>query len=79
MPETDGRTLEDIELHFSDKSKKLTDWRIMKSESLEKCANANDVEKPTKVLAISNIEANNEKMFENCHKMNEMSLNNKAF
>lgn len=31
MPETEGRTLEDIELHFSDDSKKITDRIIAKS------------------------------------------------
>lgn len=30
LPETEGRTLEDIELHFSNKSKKLTDHKIPK-------------------------------------------------
>lgn len=28
LPETEGRSLEDIELHFSDDSKKITDWYI---------------------------------------------------
>lgn len=28
LPETEGRSLEDIELHFSDSSKKITDWYI---------------------------------------------------
>lgn len=31
LPETEGRTLEDIELHFSDNSKGFTDWRIAKT------------------------------------------------
>lgn len=30
LPETDNRTLEDIELHFSDNSKKITDRKIAK-------------------------------------------------
>lgn len=30
LPETENRTLEDIEMHFSDSSKKLTDWKIQK-------------------------------------------------
>lgn len=30
FPETEGITLEDIELHFSDDSKKLTDHKIIK-------------------------------------------------
>lgn len=35
LPETENRTLEDIELHFSDNSKKLTDRKIMKSKNSE--------------------------------------------
>lgn len=35
MPETEGRSLEDIELHFSDKSKKFTDWNIAKSAAVK--------------------------------------------
>lgn len=30
LPETENRTLEEIELHFSDNSKKLTDRKIVK-------------------------------------------------
>lgn len=30
LPETEGRTLEDIELHFADNSKKITDRKIGK-------------------------------------------------
>lgn len=33
LPETENRTLEDIELHFSDNSRKLTDRHIYKSKS----------------------------------------------
>lgn len=32
LPETEGRTLEDIERHFSDKTKKLTDHNIAMSK-----------------------------------------------
>lgn len=32
LPETEGRSLADIEMHFSDKSKKLTDHKIPKSK-----------------------------------------------
>lgn len=35
LPETEDRTLEDIELHFSDDSKKLTDRNIPKSIKLK--------------------------------------------
>lgn len=36
LPETENRTLEDIEMHFSDKSKKITHHKISKMSS--KCA-----------------------------------------
>lgn len=32
LPETENRTLEDIELHFSDNSRKITDRKIAKSK-----------------------------------------------
>ena len=34
LPETEGRTLEDIELHFSDDSKKFTDHKIPKPKKI---------------------------------------------
>lgn len=34
LPETENRTLEEIELHFSDNSKKLTDRIIAKKQHL---------------------------------------------
>lgn len=34
LPETENYTLEDIELHFSDDSKKLTDLKIIKSNKM---------------------------------------------
>lgn len=33
LPETEGRTLEDIEHHFSDNSKRITDWKIEKTNT----------------------------------------------
>lgn len=33
FPETEGRSLEDIELHFSDNSKRITDHHIAKSSN----------------------------------------------
>lgn len=35
LPETEGRSLEDIELHFTDDSKKFTDWRIAKTTNFK--------------------------------------------
>lgn len=36
LPETEGRTLEDIELHFSDADRKLTDRFIVNNSSSNK-------------------------------------------
>lgn len=33
LPETEGRTLADIEMHFSDKTKKITHHKIPKSKN----------------------------------------------
>lgn len=35
MPETEDRTLEDIEVHFSDNRRKITDRRIQKNVSVQ--------------------------------------------
>lgn len=35
LPETEARTLEDIELHFSDNSKGITDRNIVKTINLD--------------------------------------------
>lgn len=42
VPETEGRSLEDIELHFADNTKKLTDWKIAKTVTTEPHSKAND-------------------------------------
>lgn len=44
MPETENRSLEDIEMHFSDNSKKLTDRKIAKQQHLRRCERKNEVE-----------------------------------
>lgn len=36
MPETEGRSLEEIEMHFSDNSKKITDRNIVKFNSIRR-------------------------------------------
>lgn len=33
MPETEGRTLEDIEIHFADNNRKLTDRHILRNSA----------------------------------------------
>lgn len=44
MPETEGRTLEDIEMHFSDNSKKITDRNIVKMNATEQNGGQRSVE-----------------------------------
>lgn len=44
FPETNNRTIEDIELHFADDSKRITDWRVSKSQILVDDIKANDIE-----------------------------------
>lgn len=65
LPETENRTLEDIELHFSDDSKNLTDRKIVK-------ATANSIkEGAIPIVTVSTIVANN--------KESAAGFNNKAF
>lgn len=40
LPETERRTLEDIEIHFSDNHRKITDRKIKKNTSFENILNA---------------------------------------
>lgn len=42
LPETENRSLEDIELHFSDSSKTLCDRKIARTINLEQMDTAND-------------------------------------
>lgn len=44
LPETENQTLEDIELYFSDKSKKFTDRKIKKSQKSTKNYNTNETD-----------------------------------
>lgn len=45
MPETENRTLEDIEYHFSDNSKKITDCKIARTFTKQSTqGNSRDVE-----------------------------------
>lgn len=44
LPETENRTLEDIEKHFSDDSKKITDYKIIKSEWNQKNVSDKEIE-----------------------------------
>lgn len=43
MPETENRSLEDIELHFSDNSKQITDWYIPRKNEMPQSNQAKNI------------------------------------
>lgn len=56
LPETEGRTLEDIEVHFSDNHKRITDRHIVKHSTMkyskgEEAAASSMATVPTKVIS----------------------------
>lgn len=84
LPETENRTLEDIERHFSDNSRSITDIKIPRTKS----SKANDVEaKPEKMANKGDIvELNNkspsvitEKNKGQAGRMGKQGCDNKAF
>lgn len=52
LPETEGRRLEDIELHFSDNSKKITNRKIPKMKSKKKLEKENESQIATQVASV---------------------------
>lgn len=54
LPETENRTLEDIETHFSDNKRKLTDIKIKKSSKANTVVP--DPKTPTTVPPVSTVE-----------------------
>lgn len=42
LPETEGRTLEEIEMHFSDKSKNILDHKIRRAKAKQETANGSN-------------------------------------
>lgn len=54
LPETEGRTLEDIELHFSDNSKNITDRKISKLKSMQTQEKEKESDLSTKPVTINN-------------------------
>lgn len=55
VPETERRTLEDIEVHFSDNKRKITDRKIQKNTSFDDILNAqNASKKPTTINGCDN-------------------------
>lgn len=66
LPETTNRSLEDIELHFSDKTKKITDRKIPATKNVKKSnttTNIDETELPKTFLAneTKNSEPQNER------------------
>ena len=52
LPETENCTLEDIEMHFSDNSKSITDRKILH------VSKSNQIQKENKIAAMNNDELN---------------------
>ncbi|XP_055305851.1 facilitated trehalose transporter Tret1-like [Sitodiplosis mosellana] len=70
LPETENRTLEDIEMHFADKSKKITDRKIDKRDSRQR-EHGNDSGRvaPKRVTIVEIDERHdkkNENSYDNC-------------
>ena len=66
LPETENRTLEDIEMHFADKTKKLTDIKILKrDDSQNKQHEKADNKVTTKHITVAEIGSRNNKNNEN--------------
>ncbi|XP_055303202.1 facilitated trehalose transporter Tret1-like [Sitodiplosis mosellana] len=61
LPETENRTLEDIEMHFSDNSKKLTDRKIPKLDLSQIGSAKNNSNMPTRPVSIKGIDEQNNK------------------
>lgn len=57
LPETEGRTLEDIEIHFADNSKKLTDNKIPR-RSKQKAESSGVSTRPASFVTIDDINKN---------------------
>lgn len=75
LPETENRTLEDIELHFADNSKSITDRKILM------CTRINGVVKNVRFLNRSIEVENTEsvKKEETAHKSNNIKLHGTNF
>lgn len=57
LPETENRSLEDIELHFSDKSKRITNHKIPKRQKL--CNDQDPKEIITQSISMNGMTAKN--------------------
>lgn len=88
LPETEGRSLEDIELHFSNNTLKLTDHNIPKSSSKmnknnpKDCETNIDTDKKDKkaITSISDmIETNENANYRNQNNVKKDGCDNKAF
>lgn len=79
LPETDNVSLEDIELHFSDNSRSLTDRKVIQSNTLSKANHdtENGMEKST-VINRFNTGTNGNKSDKKVS-ADEMGCDNKGF
>lgn len=73
LPETEGRSLEEIELHFSDNSKKITNRRIPKTQIVQENSKQSNFDAEN----VLNVYKTNEKTTKvNTSSDNETCLNN---
>lgn len=64
LPETENRTLEDIEMHFSDNSKRITDRKIPKLDLSQFGLANNFTDLPTRPVSMTGIDEHNKKTSE---------------
>lgn len=79
LPETDNVTLEDIELHFSDNSRSLTDRKVIQSNTISK--GKHDTENGNEKPMGSNVfnTGINSNKFEKKVDADEMGCDNKGY
>lgn len=66
LPETENRTLEDIEMHFSDNSKKITDRKIAKIDLSQFALAKNNNELPSRQVSLTGIDEIKKKAGNGC-------------
>ena len=82
LPETENRSLEDIEIHFSDKTKKITNYKIEKLDSYHKSKNetkSNSNVMPTNQLASPVIMNEKEETTKNTTNIKQTGRDNRGF
>lgn len=78
LPETEGRTLEEIEIYFSDNTRKLTDRKIPMSAKKSKDIEAHEQKAQKPISMISDIVELNENRIQRNGNLNN-GCDNKGF